>query len=162
MLRYYAIATGIVFAVAIIATAWVNRDLIRIKIASVNVRVPPKAGDPYGLGGLSHGALRGDAPWALSALPDCLHQRAESSGSLDYVRSHLPAGVAPVPAGSKLVYGPCTISVADGEAYVTRGSDRLRIPPHVQLYRAPGVLALLRSSGSNGELRVYDDVTKQQ
>ena len=160
MLRYYAIATAIVLTIAVIATAWSNRDLIRIKIASVNVRVPPKAGDPWGMGGVSRGVLRGDAPWALSALPDCLHQRAESSGSLEYVRTHMPPGVTPVPAGSTLVYGTCTISVGNGEAYVTRGPDRLRIPPHVEFYRAPGVLALLRSSGSNGELRVYDDVTK--
>ena len=160
MLRYYAIATGIVFAVAILATAWVNRDLIRIKIASVNVAVPPKPAEPLGMGGASEGVLRGDAPWALSALPDCLHQREEATGKLAYVRAQLPAGLAPVAPGSKLTYGPCTISVRDGEAYVTRGSDRLRIPPHVQFYRASGVLALLRSSGSTAELRIYDAVTK--
>ena len=160
MLRYYAIATCIVFAVAILATAWVNRDLIRIKIASVNVAVPPKPAEPLGMNGASQGVLRGDAPWALSALPDCLHQRSESTGSAGYVRTQLPSGLIPVAPGSKLTYGPCTISVVDGEAYVARGSDRLRIPPHVQFYRAPGVLALLRSSGSTAELRIYDDVTK--
>lgn len=160
MLRYYAIATGLVLAIAIVATAWVNRDLIRIKIASVNVRVPPKAADALPVGSRPHTSLTGDAPWALSALPDCLHQRAESTGTLAYTRAHLPPGLTPVAPGSRLTYGPCTISVVDGEAYVRRGSDRLRIPPHVQFYRAPGVLALLRTSSSGSELRVYDAATK--
>lgn len=158
MLRYYAVATVLVFAVAIAITAWSNRDLIRIRLASTNLRVPPKPADPYGTGARSNGALRGDAPWALSALPDCLRQRQKTTGPEAYVAAHLPAGMAPVAPGSTLVYGPCTISVAGGEAWVTRGPDRLRIPPNVQFYRAPGVLALVRSSGSNYELRIYDAV----
>ncbi len=158
MLRYYAIATGLVLALAIVATAWVNRDLIRIKIAGTNLRVPPKAAQSQGERGASGGSLRGDAPWALSALPDCLRERSETTGGRAYVLEHLPAGMTPVAAGSQLTYGPCTISIVDGEAYVARGSDRLRIPPHVQFYRSPGVLALLRSSASGNDLRIYDSV----
>ncbi|MDQ2866112.1 MAG: hypothetical protein M3R51_07770 [Candidatus Eremiobacteraeota bacterium] len=158
MFRYYAIATGLVFTIAVAVTAFLNRDLIRIKIASTNLRVPAKSADALGLSGVVGGALRGDAPWALSALPDCLRQRAEASGPPAFVRAYEPKAMIPVPPGSTLHYGNCTIFVTDGEAYVTRGPDRLRIPPHVQFYRAHGLLALLRTSDAGWELRVYEPV----
>ncbi|HEV7180818.1 MAG TPA: hypothetical protein VGN11_13175 [Candidatus Baltobacteraceae bacterium] len=156
MIRYYAIATGLVLAIVVFSTAWVNRELIRIKIASVDVAVSPKPAEPLAAETRSPTGLRGDAPWALSALPDCVRQSTESRGTHAYVLAHLPAGVSAVPSRTTLRYGPCTISVGDGEAYVTRGPDRLRIPPHIQFYRAPGVLVLVRSSGSNSDLRIYD------
>ncbi|MDP9025783.1 MAG: hypothetical protein M3N13_10470 [Candidatus Eremiobacteraeota bacterium] len=158
MLRYYAIATGLVLTIVVAVTAWSYRDLIRLKIGSTNLRVPPKGAEPLDIHGSSHEAVSGDAPWALSALPDCFRQRAETVGPIAFVRAHVPADMTLVATGTKLVYGPCTISVAGGEASVTRGSDRMRIPPHVQFYRAPGVLALLRSSTKGSELRVYDAV----
>lgn len=158
MLRYYAIATGLVLVIAVFVTAWSNRELIRIQISGTNLHVPPKSGEAQEFHGTSTGALRGDAPWALSALPECLRQRSEATGPRAFVLARVPADVTPVAAGSNLNYGACTISVGNGEAYVTRGPDRLRIPPHVQFYRAPGVLALLRSGGSVYELRIYDAV----
>ncbi|MEO9171077.1 MAG: hypothetical protein ABI282_07205, partial [Candidatus Baltobacteraceae bacterium] len=81
MLRYYAIATGLVLTIVVTVTAWTNRDLIAIKLGSTNLRVPPKAAEPLGIRGSSRVPLSGDAPWALSALPDCLRQRAEATGS---------------------------------------------------------------------------------
>ena len=44
MLRYLLLSTVIVIGTAVVVTAWVNRDLIRIKIAAVYARVPAKAG----------------------------------------------------------------------------------------------------------------------
>lgn len=99
--------------------------------------------------------MRGDAPWALSALPDCLIQQSEATGTLAYVRSKLPRGATAVAPGTVLHYGSCTIFVRDGEALVSRGDDRLRIPPHVTLYRVGNVLALLRDTAARGELRIY-------
>ena len=156
MLRYFAISTLIVFAVAVLATAYVNRDLIRIKIASVVVHVSPKPAAPNSReSGGSNAPFVGDAPWALSALPDCLIQTQVSNGDLAYVRAQLPSDMQPLVPPATLHYGPCTISVVDGEAIVRRGSDRLRIPPHVQFYRSGEKLALLRTSGSSAELRLY-------
>jgi hypothetical protein len=155
MLRYYVIATVIVLTVAVVATAWEHRDLIRIRIGSTNLQVSPKPGERIGAGEGQSAALHGDAPWALSALPDCLQQISESTGSLSYVREKLPAGSSPIEPGSLLVYGDCTILVGDGELSVRRGHDRLRVPPHVTLYRAGGELALLRMTGKTGELRIY-------
>ncbi len=155
MLRYFIIATFIVLTVAIVATAWSNRDLIRLRIASTNLPVPPKAQDATREGGRGGAPLTGDAPWALSALPDCLYQDSESTGSFAYVRSKLPVSSQVVPPGTTLRYGACTISVGNGEVFVTRGPDRLRIPPDVTLYQAAGELALLRRTGATGELRIY-------
>jgi hypothetical protein len=155
MLRYFLISAGIVFAVAIVVAGWVNRDLIRIKIASVYARVPPKAERAVPMSGGSTDALRGDAPWALSALPECLIQVSETTGPPSYVMPHLPAGSRAIAPPATLRYGDCTIFVTGDEAYVTRGADRLRIPPRVRLYRTATRLALLRIEGGGMDLRVY-------
>lgn len=155
MLRYLLLSAVIVLSIGVVVAAWVNRDLIRIKIASVYARVPAKAGPPGAREQGPPGALRGDAPWALSALPECLTQTSESTGAPAYVRAHLPPGATPVVPPVTLVYGDCSIRIADDEAYVRRGTDRLRIPPRVRFYRAEGLLALIRETRNGAELRVY-------
>ncbi len=156
MVRYLILSTVIVVGVAVLATAWANRDLIRIKIGSAYAHVRAKAG---GAGTAPRGpsaALHGDAPWALSALPDCLTQVSESSGPASYVRARLPRAAAPIVPPASLVYGDCTITIAGDQAYVRRGADRLHIPPSVQFYRAPGLLALMREDSHGAQLRVYE------
>jgi hypothetical protein len=59
-----------------------------------------------------------------------------------------------------LEYGDCTVTISGDEAFVRRGDDRFRIPPSVQFYRAPGLLALIRESASGAELRVYQPVQR--
>ena len=150
------ISTAIVFGVAIVAAGWFNRDLIRVKIAGVYARVHSKGGAFGGAPGHANLPLHGDAPWALSALPECLRQFSKSSGSAHYVLAHLPRDAVAIVPPATLVYGDCSIAVEDDEAYVRRGTDRLRIPPRVRFYRAPGVLAFLRESGGVAELRLYE------
>jgi hypothetical protein len=147
----------IVVGGAVLATAWVNRDLIRIRIASVYAG-SPKPAAPNGPAAGGGAPLRGDAPWALSALPECLIQTSESTGPSSYVRAHLPPGAVPVAPPARLVYGDCAISIVGDEAYVQRGNDRLRIPPHVRFYRAAGLLAMIRETPNRAELRVYQPV----
>lgn len=142
-------------AVAVAVTAWQARDLIRIRIGSTNLRANVHRDAPNGNGTDGRSELRGDAPWALSALPGCLRQTQETRGELDYVRAHLPAGARAIMPPATLTYGTCTISVVGVEAYVRRGSDRLRIPPRVQFYQAGDTLALLRTTDGYGELRLY-------
>jgi hypothetical protein len=155
MLRYLLLSTVMVVGTVVLATAWVNRDLIRIKIADVRTHIAAKAGEAGLLEPTAAPPLRGDAPWALSALPECLSQLSESIGPLNYVREHLPGNAVPIVPPATLVYGDCTITVTGDEAFVRRGDDRLRIPPHVQFYRAPGMLALIRRTARGAELRVY-------
>lgn len=156
MIRYLLLSTVIVVAVAMVVAGWTNRDLIRIKLASVYARVPAKPGASDSLEQGSVAPLRGDAPWALSALPACLIQMSKSTGSPAYVHAHLPPGATPIVPPATLVYGDCSIKIAGDEAYVRRGADLLRIPPRVHFYRAAGLLALIRESSVGQELRVYE------
>jgi HAMP domain-containing protein len=161
VLRYYAIATLIVLTVVVAVTAWQNRALIRLRIAPTNLSQSPKPGEPLGPAAAEQNAFRGDAPWALSALPECLQQTSESNGTLAYVRSKLPPGATEVAPGTQLTYADCTIFVGDGELFVRRGPDRLRVPPRVALYRADGGLALLRYEGERGKLLIYQPAQKR-
>jgi hypothetical protein len=160
VLRYLSLSTVIVLGVAIAVAAWVNRDLIRIKIASVYARVPPKAGSAGPRERATTAPLHGDAPWALSALPDCLTQTSRSSGTLRYVRSRLPPHAVPIVPPATLVYGNCSIKVAGREAYVRRGADSFRIPPRAEFYREGASLMLLRASADGAELRIYQPVQR--
>jgi hypothetical protein len=155
VIRYFALATVIVLTIAVLATAWTNREALRIKIASTNVPMSPKPDDTNGPTGHSTVPFRGDAPWALSAVPDCLKPLSVTTGPLPYVLRHVPAGATPVVPPATLAYGDCTISITGDEANVRRGDDRLHIPARVRFYRAPGMLAVLRMDGSGNELRVY-------
>jgi hypothetical protein len=159
MLRYLAISTLIVLTIGVLIAAWIDRDALRLRIASVYAPVPPKpqAASTFGAGGA--GNVHGDAPWALSAFPECLSQVSQSTGPLKYVLARLPSGAVPIGAPATLRYGDCTVVFSGSDVRVRRGSDRLRIPPAVRLYRAPGKLAVLRSDPSGGnDLRVYEPV----
>jgi hypothetical protein len=154
VLKYLAVSTVIVLGITILVAAWVNRDLIRIKVASVYARIAakPGAGDRIQA---ATAPLSGDAPWALSALPECLTQISKSTGSEHYVRAHLPARAARIVPPRRLVFGDCAIAIDNDAALVRRGPDRLRIPPPVQFYRAPGLFAMIRETAQGAELRVY-------
>jgi hypothetical protein len=160
VVRYLLISTAIVLAIAVTVAGWTNRDLIRIKLASIYARVPPKAAPPNPNETSNGVPLRGDAPWALSALPECLIQTSETTGPPRYVLAHLPSGATAITPPATLTYADCTISIADDEATVTRGADRFRIPPPVRFYRTGATLALLHVESGGMELRVYQPSTK--
>jgi hypothetical protein len=161
VVRYFAIATVIVMSIAILVTAWNNRDLIRIRIAPTTVPAPPKPGDDADSPGRSESPLTGDAPWALSALPDCATQERTAHGRIAFVRSKLPSDAQAIAPGTAFTLGACTIFVGNGEIHIHRGSDRLRIPPVSTLYRTSEGFALLRQSGKTADLRVYERPTYQ-
>jgi hypothetical protein len=158
VIKYLAVSTVIVLGIGVVVAAWVNRELIRIKIASVYARVGPKPGATSPVTNGAIAPMSGDAPWALSALPECLTQVSKSSGSARYVRAHLPQSAVRVVPPARLSYGDCTISIDDDEAIVRRGTDRFRIPPSVQFYRARGEVAMMRETAANVELRIYQPV----
>lgn len=163
MLRYYAIATVIVLAIAVIVTARSFAGFMRFRMAASKHSAPPQhLRVSQGGGGSSAEHVTGDAPWALSALPDCFVQRSETTGSAAYVRSRIPAGAQPVPDGTRLRYGPCTIFVHESELLLDRGSDHLRVPPRAALYRSGDLLVLVRTSGNSGVLRTYDIMTDHE
>jgi hypothetical protein len=149
MLRYFAIATVIVLAIAVIVTMRAHLDLP----GHVNFWKATAAPAPPDV-------TTGNAPWALSALPDCFVQRSEATGSRAYVEAQIPAGAQPVPDGRRLAYGRCTILVRKSELLVERGSDLLRVPPRATLYTAGNMLVLIRVSGKTAVLRTYEITTE--
>jgi hypothetical protein len=159
VIRYLALSTFIVLTIAIAIAAWVNRDLIRLKIASVYARVPVKPGESQAPRSGSTAGLRGDAPWALSALPECVRQQSESRGTPLYVRAHVPPNASPIVPPDNLRYGNCTIAVRGWEAFVRRGNDVFRIPPRVQFFKSGNLLVMLRIANGSGDLRIYQPAT---
>jgi hypothetical protein len=144
-----------VLAFAIVA-GYVNREKLAIKIKSVFVPVTPKPAQAEAQGARGYGAFTGDAPWALSALPECFDQRSKStSPTLPYIVAHLPKGAAMVRPPATLHYADCTLRVTGDEVLVDRGTDHMRIPPEARVYTAPGSIALLRGVEGGYELRVY-------
>ena len=96
-----------------------------------------------------------DAPWVLSALPECLLPRSVyRAKDIPAVLAHLPTGAKPVPAGTSLSYRNCVITVGRDDAEVTRGRDRFHIPAQSRFYRTATKLVFVRFSRW-AELRVY-------
>jgi hypothetical protein len=148
MLRYFAIATVIVLAIVVTVTMRAHLVLPGHVNFWKPTAPPPPPDD-----------TTGNAPWALSALPDCFVQRSETSGAPAYVEAQIPPGAQPVRDGTRLSYGPCTILVHKSELLVERGADRLRVPPRATLYTAGNMLVLIRVSGKTAVLRSYEITT---
>lgn len=128
---------------------------IAIKIKSVFVKVPPKAAQGGPPSKRAPSAFIADAGWALSALPDCFIQTSKSTGPLKYVLANLPSGASMLRPGASVSSADCRITVTSDSVVVTRGVDRLRVPPIARLYEGPGSVALLRGADDGFELRVY-------
>jgi hypothetical protein len=155
VIRYYAIATVIVLSIVIAVTAYADRDLIRIKIASVYASVPPKPAAMETIGARSPRPFVGVVAWALSALPECLLQTEIARGTISYVRNKLPRDAQAIAPPATLEYGDCTIVITADRALVRRGDDRLSIPPSVRFLRSGNRLYVLRTAEGTAELRVY-------
>jgi hypothetical protein len=158
--RYFIIATILVVGTLVAATAY--REFgVRISVGAGKGTIAPRPAPPLPGSSRAPVGLRGDAPWALSALPDCMIQIQEWKGTLAYVRAHLPHDARLIVSPATLRYGDCGIALTDSQAIVTRGQDRLRIPPISQLYALAGNgLALVRAprctrSNCAAVLRVY-------
>ncbi len=160
MWRYFLIATVLVIGTAILITA-LHPFRLRIAVGPGRGTMAPKPAPPLPAASMPPRGLRGNAPWALSALPECLIQTEEWKGTASAVRAHLPAGAIRILAPATLHYADCTVTVTDAQAFVVRSDTQLRIPPYATFYRLSGNgLALLRSSGCAGAqcpavLRIY-------
>jgi hypothetical protein len=151
MWRFYLAAT-IIVAVFIYVVTLRKAEPPDLRI-SARAHGTPSAARSQGSEGKGGGAVIGDAPWALSALPDCARQHAETRGIPAIIATNVPANATPVEGD--FTAGPCTIRVRTDGIYVTRGEDRMRIPPPVKLFRVGQRYYLLRQVGTTAELRVY-------
>jgi hypothetical protein len=155
MWRFYVAATAIVAAFVFFVT---NRHAPPpdLKVSSRASGAPSasrtQSGEAY-----DPGAVRGEAPWALSALPDCAHQVLEARGSRAAILAKIPPGAQPL--AGEINAGPCKIRIAGGGILVTRGSDQLRVPAPASLFvshRSAGErYYLYRPFGERAELREY-------
>jgi hypothetical protein len=151
VLRYYVLSTFIVCAAILVGALFVHRASVAIKIASVYASVPPKPVDETTLTGTAP-PLTGEAPWALSALPECFHQRSEITGPRAFVLAHLPAGIAI--RSAVLHASDCTLTIGAAQALVTRGADRLLLADS-SFYRIGADLGVLHHDGPFAEFRRY-------
>jgi hypothetical protein len=151
VLRYYVLSTFIVCAGILIGALFVHGGSVAIKVASVYASVAPK---PVNQGVLTGTAppFSGEAPWALSALPECFRQRSEITGPRAFVLAHLPAGVA---IRSAVLHAhDCTVTIDASRAVVTRGTDRLLLAQST-FYRIGADLGVLHRDGRFAEFRRY-------
>ncbi len=155
MLRYYLIATALVAAVLLIVVALPHglRGSGDPTYSSGRGTPGPAQRDPR----LATTApTTGDAPWALDVLPECFHELARASGTPAFARARRPRGARELPAGTVLRVADCTLAIGSGSGVVTRGADRLVIPPRARFYRdGPRRVVLDRSSGGREDVRVF-------
>ena len=150
-----------------IVAAYANREQLALKIKSVYAPVTPKPVDPLAQGARKNGSFTGDAPWALSALPECFSQLARTTGPPAYVQAHIPNDAIRVTPGTTITAADCRVFAHGSEVWVWRGADRMRIPPPARLYETSAStgsrkLLLLQGSQHGFELRIYSMVPSPQ
>jgi hypothetical protein len=155
LLRYFAISALLVVTIVAVVAAYAMRDRLRLKIASVNVPVPPKAAQSAPPSNRTPPPLRGAAPWALSAVPECFQQTSKATGTLAYVLGHLAPGAVMLRPGSVVRAADCVVTVRSDSVELDRRSDRLLVPAPSRLYRRSGGYALLEGEPTGYVLRNY-------
>jgi hypothetical protein len=158
MLRYYAIAAVLVIVAASVLAATVERRR-ELRVASERARGTPSPPRREAASTFDPGAVIGDAPWALSAVPECFRQTGETHGSAGFVAAHLPAGARRLAPGTVVVAADCRVSVGAATLAVDRRGERLIVPPRTSVYAAGDGLAVLRAAGGSYDLRVYRRVS---
>ncbi|MBV8720913.1 MAG: hypothetical protein JO277_02110 [Candidatus Eremiobacteraeota bacterium] len=153
MWRFY-LAAALLVAVFIFAVTLRQAGPPDVRI-SATASGTPSASRTQGpqSGASGNVALRADAPWALSALPDCARQHLEARGTAAHVQAMIPKNARAV--RGHLDAGPCALDVTEDGIEVTRGHDRLRIPPPARLLYADDRYYLYEEERKGAVLRVY-------
>jgi hypothetical protein len=154
MSRYYAIATALVIGALVIGASTARRGP-PLDVRSVQATGSPSPPRPQSASTLVPPGVTGEAPWALSALPECFVQESQARGSMRFVLAHLPAHARQLPSHVLSRSGDCAVHVLVNSALVERGGERLTIPPTARFWVAGRRLAFVRTIGANAELRVY-------
>ena len=161
MLRYYLIATAIVVFTGVVVAAIYRGGGHELRVASVRSTGSPSPPRAQARSTATPSAVTGDAPWAMSAVPECFRQRREVHGPSDYVRAALPSGAREIPAGTVVRTADCTLRIGADSVELWRSGEALRIPPRASLYTtAGGDLLLYRSDERGTTLRFYERSTQ--
>ncbi|HLI97146.1 MAG TPA: hypothetical protein VKT72_13840 [Candidatus Baltobacteraceae bacterium] len=142
-------------AFVVVGVYW-NRENLAIRIKSVFVPVPPKAAQTPPPSKRVESAFVANVGWAFSALPECFTQTERVNGPPKYVLARVPQGATMLRPGAVIDAADCHVAVTSDTVVITRGTDRLSVPPIARLYNVPGgSIALLRVANGGYELRVY-------
>jgi hypothetical protein len=153
--RYFAVSTAIVAAVLAAILALPERPRTPASgahYASSRNTPGPGQRDTFA----SEGApVSGNAPWALSALPECFRQRSSTTGPPAFARAKIPRAARRIAPGATLHVADCTLTVLARTVLVTRGENRLVVPPEASVYAAGDALILDRRDGPWEDVRIY-------
>lgn len=155
MLRYYAIATVIVVLIGatVVSQHWLRGE---VKIGSVQVPASPRPdADGGGKATANDRGVRFEGRGALSTLPDCFKQTGLYRGPRAFVDAHVPTHGATLAPNTVLHINACTLTVGSDDVTVTRGADRVRVPPRSHLARIAGGFLLTTVDGAHEEARSY-------
>jgi hypothetical protein len=155
MWRYLLLATALVLGgIALFAPRWSH---VPLEIASVSASPGGAAGATNAPDERPHRALDIEAPWALSALPECLRECAVRRGGEADIRARLPARSERLAAGAVVTSGACRVIAGALDVRVERAEDRLRVPPPSELYASGEGLALVERRRNVTTLRTYGE-----
>jgi hypothetical protein len=118
-----------------------------LDVATVQSTGSPSAPRPQSRSTLVPPDVNGNAPWALSALPECFEQVLSAHGPAAYVLSQLPPGSQAVRGPAELRNADCRLEIRPNVATVERGAERLVIPPVTQFYRWPDRIGFVHRAG---------------
>ena len=155
MFRYLLIATAIVFFVGALAAALHHRSG-ELRVATVSSTGSPSPPRRQAASTFTPGPVTGDAPWALSAVPECFVQSAEARGPRRYALAHLPADATRLSEGTTVSASDCVAWVHGGNVILVRGGERLRVPSaSLYVFGRDAGLAVLSRDRERSVLRVY-------
>ncbi len=157
MLPYYLYATILVVG-ALIVGGLFNRTHKPGDAVYGQATGTPSAPQPHPSPSGTPLGVHGNAPWALSALPECFVQLKKVRGPYAFVGARLPRTMRRIPAGYALKVADCTLHVGARLGVVDRGTEHLVIPPDARFYSATTHVGLLRRTGNFAELRLYRTV----
>jgi len=153
MARYLLLAAAIVLGAVFIGTLLpgkpANFDVVSPRTTSTPTRRDELAGAEQNRG------VRGDAPWALSVLPECFTVKKTFRGTTQFLLDKLPPGAHRLDAGTTLAVRDCTLHVRANDVVVERGEERLRVPEPALVYATDTALALLHLVNGKRTLAIY-------
>ena len=162
MIRYLAIATALVVGAVVLILAAGERFSFDTNVgghAIAGMTPSPATSGAAAAASARAGGFRGEAAWALGALPECYHETMmERDRPATVARAEPPVDVA-LPAGSRVRTGDCTIGVASGGLTIRRADDVFVVPGVARFYVARDAargdtLVLVRATGGL-EMRRY-------
>ncbi len=155
MWRYLALSSAIVVAAIAVATSLPRAPRVAPRQRYVTATgTPGPATRDVSFARRHADDVNGNAPWALSALPECFEQIAWARGDASFARAKIPASARTLGAGSVLRNADCVVRVERGWLHVARGADRLVVPDLVRLAKS-GDLVYLDRRPLNEEVRVF-------